>query len=370
MTTEEQVRQLMHREAAEISVGAAPTSELVRRGRRSAVRWRAVPLLAAAVTVGIVLVVAGWLSPDAGDVTRIAPVDEAPLTRITPVDEAPLVINTGDWRPGDAAMRALFRLELRVSADGCVQAGTPDRPRAEVWPAGYTAERRAEGVVVMGPDGRVVAAEGRKFSAGGGLGGSASAATCLSETGEIVYVQDVLPPLHAPEPHPDKTTKQPPSDPLTESDIEALSALVAFAADPRSTTFDRLPLAPQVALGLGNEIRERVNAEVLAQPSAWMLPMPTQGFAGRSLDGSISALRPLRAGLDGQDIASDPAYEVTSGPDTGCFTPTGLPDHLRGLRQLNIEPSRTRSCLDWYAVEVYLDSNDDIAAVLVDLWEP
>ncbi len=370
MTTEEQVRQLMHRDAAEISVGAAPTSELVRRGRRSAVRWRAVPLLAAAVTVGVVLVAAGWLSPDAGDVTRIAPVDEAPLTRITPVDEAPLVINTGDWRPGDAAMRARVRGELRVSADGCVHAGTPHGPLAVVWPAGYTAERRPGGVVVMRPDGRVVAAEGRTFSADGGLGSSVSAVTCLSGSGQVAYVQDVLPPLNAPEPRPDNTTKQPPSDPLTESDVETLSALVAFAADPRSTTFDRLPLAPQVALGLGNEIRKRVAAEVLGEPSAWVVPFPAQGFAGRSLDGSISALRPLRAGLDGQDIGSDPAYEVTSGPHTGCFTPTGLPDDLRGLRQLNIEPSRIRSCLDWYAVEVYLDSNDDIAAVLVDLWEP
>ena len=209
-TEEEQVRQLMHRDAAEIFVGPAPTAELIREGRRSAVRWRAVPLLAVAVTVGVVLVVAGWLSRDAGDVTRIAPVDEAPVTRITPVDEAALVIDTGDWRPGDAAMRALFRLELRVTADGCVHAGTPDGPLAVVWPAGYTAERRADGVVVMRPDGRVVAAEGREFSAGGGLGGSASALTCLSGSGEIAYVQDILPPLNAPEPHRDDTTKQPP----------------------------------------------------------------------------------------------------------------------------------------------------------------
>lgn len=367
MTTEEQVRQLMHRDAAEISVGPAPTSELVRKGRRSAVRWRAAPLLAVTVTVGVVLV-AGWLSPDGARVTEIAPVDEAPLTRITPVDEAPLVINTGNWRPGDAGMRALIRGELRVNADGCVYAGTANGPLAVVWPAGYTAERRADGVVVMRPDGEVVAAEGREFSAGGGLGGSASAVTCLSDSGEIAYVQDALPPLNAPEPRSDNTTRQPTSEPLSKSDIEALSALVEFAADPRSTTFARLPLAPQVALGLGNEIHRRVDAKALGEPSAWVVPTP--GSAALHWSWSLSALRPLRAGLNGQDIGSDPAYRVTSGPDRGCITRTGPPDDLRGLRQLNIEPAKTRSCVEWYVVRVYLDANDNISAVLVDIFEP
>jgi hypothetical protein len=37
---------------------------------------------------------------------------------------------------------------------------------------------------------------------------------------------------------------------------------------------------------------------------------------------------------------------------------------------VSLEPSDVDSCLSWFAVDLYLDGDGDIAAVTVELWEP
>ncbi len=39
-------------------------------------------------------------------------------------------------------------------------------------------------------------------------------------------------------------------------------------------------------------------------------------------------------------------------------------------RQLTIEPAGVTSCLEWYAVSVFLNDAGEIERVMLDLWEP
>ncbi|MCP5030635.1 MAG: hypothetical protein GY939_02455, partial [Actinomycetia bacterium] len=46
------------------------------------------------------------------------------------------------------------------------------------------------------------------------------------------------------------------------------------------------------------------------------------------------------------------------------------PAEYDGLRQINIEPIGIDSCISWFGVSVFLDSSDQIAGVVLDLFGP
>jgi hypothetical protein len=40
------------------------------------------------------------------------------------------------------------------------------------------------------------------------------------------------------------------------------------------------------------------------------------------------------------------------------------------MRRLSIQPAGISSCLEWYAIDVFLDDDGRIGGVMLDLWEP
>jgi hypothetical protein len=139
---------------------------------------------------------------------------------------------------------------------------------------------------------------------------------------------------------------------------DALDALVAFARQPSDETWSELRLADDVDLGLGHHLRERRAARELRDPAAWRLEMRL--FRGGV--GPFSALR-LLAGKAG--------LKYVDGPYRRCASPAApSPPGLASLRRRSIQPRETESCLQWFAVDVFLTDEDEIAAVTLDLWEP
>lgn len=114
----------------------------------------------------------------------------------------------------------------------------------------------------------------------------------------------------------------------TAEDTQLVDDFVAFALDPGAATLRELPLSPRdVRLGLGE-------------------------------DGS-----PRESG----------AIAVAEGPHAQCVSPPiPAPSGLADLRRVSFHPAEgsIASCLEWFSVDLFLDSDRNIEAVTLDLWEP
>jgi hypothetical protein len=143
------------------------------------------------------------------------------------------------------------------------------------------------------------------------------------------------------------------------SDEETLDALVRFARNPTEETWSRVPFAPEVRLGLADDLVVRRDARTLLQREAWELDVPL--FRGYT--GPFTALETL----------ANPrrALRYVEGSYQRCASaPAPAPAELASLRRVSIQPRGWESCLQWFAVDVFLTAEDEIAAVTFDLWEP
>lgn len=142
-------------------------------------------------------------------------------------------------------------------------------------------------------------------------------------------------------------------------DEETLDALVDFASDPSDETWSELQLADRVQLGLGDRLLERRSAASLRDSRTWELDNRGEPF--RAGVGPFSAL----------DVLEDEgALEYGEGSYMRCASPPSRPPaEVAGLRRLSIRPRRWESCPQWFAVDVFV-TEDEIAAVTLDLWEP
>lgn len=77
---------------------------------------------------------------------------------------------------------------------------------------------------------------------------------------------------------------------------------------------------------------------------------------------------PVLAGL----VVSGGRYRVDLGPHPRCVGPVRPPaPAFAGLRQLAVTPTAARdSCLDWWAVDLFVDDTGRIRGVNLDVWEP
>jgi hypothetical protein len=147
-------------------------------------------------------------------------------------------------------------------------------------------------------------------------------------------------------------------DDLTTQDRATLNAFVRFARAPSEVTWRAVPFAETVRLGLGETLRARRSARELAQPAAWQL----QARLFNAYVGPFSPLEPL-AGRD--------RLAFTAGRHARCASPPGdAPAQLASLRRLAIQPARIDSCLQWFAVDLYVDGDGRIVGVTLDIWEP
>lgn len=156
----------------------------------------------------------------------------------------------------------------------------------------------------------------------------------------------------------------PPAEPTglvegpTSDDLSLADAVIAFASDPSDSTWDALPFAPEMALGLADDILVRVDATALADPQTWVLEK--EPFRART--GPYSALDLL---------ATAGAVDVTVGPHDHCASPpVPAPDGLEDLRRVAIQPVDATSCIEWFTVDLFVDGDGVVHGITLDLYEP
>lgn len=141
---------------------------------------------------------------------------------------------------------------------------------------------------------------------------------------------------------------------------QIVDAFIEFAARPSDDTFAALPLAHQVALGLGPNIVEVVAATALRDANTWEIDL--EYF--RAAVGPFSAFeRFTRAG----------DYEVTVGTHDHCASPPmPPPDGFGDLTRVSVQPAPDSidSCLMWSSVDFFVDPDGTVAAITLDFWEP
>jgi hypothetical protein len=151
-----------------------------------------------------------------------------------------------------------------------------------------------------------------------------------------------------------------------DSDEETLNALVAFAREPSDETWSQLPLTDDVELGLGHHLRQPRAARELRDPAAWQLEPPSfGGDTGPFFRGGVGPFSALDV------IARSAELKYVDGSYPRCASPAAPPPPgLASLRRRSIQPSVIDSCPQWFAVDVFLTEESEIAAVTLDLWEP
>lgn len=167
----------------------------------------------------------------------------------------------------------------------------------------------------------------------------------------------------APVAGPGPTTTQSPTTterPVAADPIDAANRLVAFARNPTPENFAEMPFAApnaNVRLALGAEVIKQMPSEMLADPVNWR--MDVDEFAGFS--GPFSVLKSLQWRT----------LDVKRGEHKRCANPpTPPPVDFAGVTQVAIQPDGIDSCIDWFAVDLYLGEDNSIIAVRLDLFGP
>lgn len=150
------------------------------------------------------------------------------------------------------------------------------------------------------------------------------------------------------------------AEPVTPMEEAMAAAVIAFAQDPAPEHFDAISFTDRVTLTLGPEASREQPADSLVLSSDWVFGTEYDGFRARVAP--YSAL----------DLLAEPrSIEVTAGPRDHCASPPmPVHDDLIGLRQISIQPTDTTSCLEWWAVDLFLSPDGAVAGVTLDLWEP
>jgi len=145
---------------------------------------------------------------------------------------------------------------------------------------------------------------------------------------------------------------------------EALaSTLIDFARARDEPSFADVPFATEVALALGGEVRLRRVADELLDPSAWLIDPGPDGFRERV--GPFSAL----------DVVADGAVTMSTGRHGTCTAADERlppPPELSTLQVVSIQPDRrvAATCMQWWAVDIFITDSGRIAGVDLDLGAP
>ena len=150
------------------------------------------------------------------------------------------------------------------------------------------------------------------------------------------------------------------AEPVTDAERAIVDTMRGFASDPTADRLAELPLTDAVILTLGPQLARSEAASNLADPGSWVFGTEYDGFRARVAP--FSAL----------DLVAQPRdVGITAGPRDHCASPP-MPvyEDLIGLRQISIQPTDATSCLEWWAVDLFLTEDGEIAGVTLDLWEP
>lgn len=147
------------------------------------------------------------------------------------------------------------------------------------------------------------------------------------------------------------TASEPPAD-VAQAD--------AFAAMARSLTqrsVDAVRFANPLRLALGGQQLNVLPSHDLAREQSWQVNI--DGYAARSGQASILELIRSRPPAD---------IEVHLERGAGCHAPDRLPSVAHD-RVMSIQPIGIESCLDWFAIDLYV-TDGLIALVDLRLYEP
>ena len=162
---------------------------------------------------------------------------------------------------------------------------------------------------------------------------------------------------------------------VTPGHTRLVDDFVAFALDPRASTLQTLSLSPEgVRIGLGEDLIKGLAPGEADDPASWRITTDT---AFRGYVGPFSALKTVRSHVRGREgdsgLRKSGDITVSAGPHPHCASPpVPAPRGLTDKRRVSVQPAEdsTTSCLAWFSVDFFLDSNRDIVAVTLDLWEP
>lgn len=155
------------------------------------------------------------------------------------------------------------------------------------------------------------------------------------------------------------------SPPATAPDLAVARAFVAFAAEPRAGSATGVPWAPQVWFGLGENLFRSLARRDAVEASSWALDLDAYGRTG-----PIDVLQVLRAHLRAHGTEG---LQVSVGTHPRCAAAAAaVPRALRHSRRIAIRPTPASagSCLNWFAVDLYVDDAGQVQGVTLDLWEP
>jgi hypothetical protein len=143
--------------------------------------------------------------------------------------------------------------------------------------------------------------------------------------------------------------------PGMEVDLERLAQLFVRFARGKP---DGPPADMAVGVYLGGSLARTIESHDLADRAQWEGICPDSGgYAGRTCP--FSVLEPLRSELDGMRIETRPVPHPCAHP-----APMG-PSDVGATHVVTIVPRPAGSCVDWVAVEIFL--NDVSQVVAVDL---
>lgn len=137
-------------------------------------------------------------------------------------------------------------------------------------------------------------------------------------------------------------------------------SFVAFAKNPSPDSLSELSFTEDVQLGLGPQLLASEAAADLADPDVWV--MDAEYF--RAYVGPFSIIEPLRRVTH---------WDVEIGSHAHCAgDPMPVPAELETATIVSIQPvdATIDSCLQWFAVDLFVDAQGRIEGVTFDTWEP
>lgn len=181
-------------------------------------------------------------------------------------------------------------------------------------------------------------------------------------------------PSVAPEPQGSATTTAEASSPVETQDVSAttdpatapaelsaderavVDAFVALALDPTAEHAGAVPFASPVVLGLGLAAHDEVAGDP-ADVASWTVD---------GVDLVFGRTPPFNALTT---IAESTTVTTGAGPHDHCAGPPLALLRVDHDQMLWIQPDGAASCLDWFAVDLYLDDGE-VVAVSLAFWEP
>lgn len=155
-----------------------------------------------------------------------------------------------------------------------------------------------------------------------------------------------------------------------DTDLAHVTGLVAFARDPENTPIAGIGLADRVLLGVGSELFEQVPVNKLATPAGWDTGDEATLYERSGPFNAITTLRDFLARTPDAALESTTRvdYPSCNNPDVRVAAPPSLVDR----RRVTVQPASgaVDSCIDWFAVDLYINDADQVVAVVLVLGSP